>query len=198
MSLHVSVLMPAYNTEKYIEEAIDSVLAQTYKDWDLLVVDDGSTDGTAAVVEKMMPGNNISLISYKKNKGAAAATRIGIKAAIGPIITVLDSDDLMMKHSLRTVMPYFESDEELGFAWTRFICSDGKKGWSFDLPKGRTLWDAMTKDRWWNASHQRFFRKSVYLKSRGLDVGIQSASDMQLALVMGSTGCKTKWINSVT
>ena len=198
MSLHCTVLIPAYNTEDYIGEAINSVIAQKYKKWDILVVDDGSTDKTVQVVEQFMVDRSISLISYKKNKGAAAATRIGLKAAQGPIITVLDSDDKLMSDSLSTVMPYFESDKKLGFLWTRFICSNGRRGWTTDLPKGCSLWKAMTQKGWWNASHQRFLRKKVYMRSMGLDVSIPSASDMQLALVMGSTGCRTKWVNKVT
>lgn len=203
MGLHCTVVMPAYNTAVYIGEAIRSVLDQSYQDFDLLVVDDGSVDNTVEIVDRFSckaarQEKQVSLLSLPSRRGAAGATRIGIEHAQGPVITIVDSDDRITPDSLSMVVPHFKADEKLGFVWTRFACSIGRKGWSAPLPKGKTLWDAMVKKGWWNASHQRFFRKAFYGQSRGLTDAIPDASDLQLVLLMASTGCKTKFIPKVT
>jgi len=196
--MHCTVLMPAYNTSAFIGDAIKSVLSQTYDDWDLLIVDDGSRDDTVMVASSYMKNHPVSIVRLVKNKGVAAATKLGIDYAIGPVITVVDSDDKITANSLAVAMPHFIADKHLGFLWTSFICSTGRQGWSGPLPKNTTLWDAMTKRRWWRCSHQRFFHKKYYAKSPGFDERIAASSDFQLALLMGSTGCRTKFIRKVT
>ncbi len=98
----VSVITPTYNRAAYIAAAIESVLAQTYINWELLIIDDGSTDNTTSIVmnyiEKEKIGrNNSSRISYIKNtenKGIAYTRNIGLEKARGTYIAVLDSDDI--------------------------------------------------------------------------------------------------------
>jgi len=197
MPIHCTVLIPAYNTSKWISEAIYSVFEQKYTNWDILVVDDGSTDNTAREVEYLMPQNDVSLLRLKKNVGVAEATRIGIENARGPIITILDSDDKLFPNSLQDVVPHFERNPLLGFAWSQFKISNGRVGWSHPLPKGKDLYTALTTG-WWKASHQRFFRKESYLKSPGLRGDLTASSDYQLALLIASTGCKTLHIPKIT
>jgi len=91
----VSVIMPAFNVEAYITEAIESVLAQTYTDWELVIVDDGSTDGTRAVAERYRSASpdRIVLVSHE-NRGLAAARNSALRAARGAVFALLDSDDI--------------------------------------------------------------------------------------------------------
>ena len=86
----VSVIIPTYNRAKTIERAVDSVLAQTWKELEVIVVDDGSTDQTNEVLKAY--GDKIRVI-HRQNGGASAARNTGIKAATGEIISFLDSDD---------------------------------------------------------------------------------------------------------
>jgi len=198
--MNCTILIPAYNVASYIEQAINSVFEQTYKEWDLLIVDDDSTDGTASVVESYLkPGRAISLLQLP-HKGPANATHVGILNAIGPVVTVLDGDDALMPKALEIVMPIFrDTKRNIGFVWTKFMCSNGKQGWSGPLPAGSSLFEALTKQGWWRASHQRFLRKSCYVKSKHqLDPNIPFPSDLALALVMGYTNCSTFWIPHVT
>jgi glycosyltransferase involved in cell wall biosynthesis len=195
--LHWTVLIPAYNVERYIEEALRSVFVQSHRDWDILVVDDGSTDMTARVVSALMPGRNISLLSCE-HKGCAGATHEGILAARGPGITVLDGDDRLFPFALGVMNRQFEQKPQVGFGWTNFITSKGRHGWSSPLPSGYTLWEAMTKRSWWKCSHQRYFRKAVYERSHQLDPTISRAVDYQLALVMARTGCGTVYVPRIT
>lgn len=90
MDCSVSVIIPTYNRKALLGKAIDSVLAQTWKSFELIVVDDGSDDGTAPFVQKTYP--QVSYI-HQHNKGAAAARNTGIKAARHELLTFLDSDD---------------------------------------------------------------------------------------------------------
>src|SRR5208282_2343957 len=194
--LHVTVLIPVYNRESFIGDAIDSVVAQDYSDWDILVVDDGSTDGTVEVVKSRVSDDRISLIQMKHG-GCAAAIAKGFEYARGPVITCLGSDDKLMPDSLSAVMPAFEDNLRLGYVWTNWIDSTGDKGISDFVPFGKTLVEALISG-WWQASAQQFFRKEFYLQSEGLDTSIKYAEDMQLALLIGRTGCDTLHFPKVT
>lgn len=94
----VSIVMPAYNAERYLKEAIASVLAQDHAAWELLVVNDGSTDGTAALLEHYSDPR--IRVFHQGNKGIGAARNRGLKEAQGNFICFLDADDLMPSRSL--------------------------------------------------------------------------------------------------
>lgn len=97
----VSVVMPSYNSEKYIPEAIHSVIAQTYENWELLIIDDGSTDSTANIVKQFSDiDSRITLYSNSKNMGVALTRNKGMDLAKGSWIALLDSDDVWHKDKL--------------------------------------------------------------------------------------------------
>jgi glycosyltransferase involved in cell wall biosynthesis len=194
--MHVTVLIPVYNRERFIGDALDSVIAQDYHDWDILVVDDGSTDRTVEVVKSRMSDDRITLIQMKHG-GCAAAIAMGFEYARGPVITYLGSDDRLMRDSLSTVMPAFEKNPRLGYVWTNYVESTGIKGMMGFLPDKKTLLEAMISG-WWAGWCEQFFRKSFYLQSKGLDTSIKYAVDTQLALLFGKTGCDTLHIPKVT
>lgn len=93
----VSIIIPAYNGQPYIAAAIESVLAQTYSNWELIVVDDGSQDGTAEVVRAY--GNDVHYI-YQENQDVAAARNRGVREARGVWIAFLDQDDFFLPEKL--------------------------------------------------------------------------------------------------
>lgn len=94
----ISVIIPTYNNAQFIRDAIDSVLSQTYKNYEILVIDDGSTDNTKEIIEKYN-GKRIKYI-YQENKGLAAARNTGIKASTGELVAFLDSDDMWLPEKL--------------------------------------------------------------------------------------------------
>lgn len=97
----VSVIMPAYNAERYIRESIESVLNQSYKRWELIIIDDCSQDSTARIVREYAESDpRLKLIQSKKNVGPATARNIGIEAATGGYLALLDSDDLWLPEKL--------------------------------------------------------------------------------------------------
>lgn len=104
----VSIIMPAYNAEKTISASIDSVIAQTYKDWHLYVIDDASIDDTVKkICDKECCDSRISYISLSNNVGVAEARNAGLKAARGRYIAFLDSDDFWCANKLEIQMDIF-------------------------------------------------------------------------------------------
>ena len=117
-SVAVSVVIPVYNRRWSICEAVDSVLAQTMTDFELIVVDDGSTDGTG---EEMAPyGNHLRLLR-QSNRGVAAARNRGVAAARGKWIAFLDSDDLWAPEKLSEQMAFFRRNRQARICQTEEI-----------------------------------------------------------------------------
>lgn len=97
----ISVVMPSHNAEKYISEAIQSVISQTYENWELLVIDDGSTDSTADIVRQFSKiDSRVTLYMNSKNIGVALTRNRGMDLAKGSWIALLDSDDVWHKDKL--------------------------------------------------------------------------------------------------
>lgn len=97
--MKISVVIPTYNRKKYIKRAIDSVVHQSYKPFEIIVIDDGSTDGTYELIKQSYSSSQISL-KKQKNKGVSAARNKGVKLANGDWIAFLDSDDEWFENKL--------------------------------------------------------------------------------------------------
>ena len=107
----VSIVMPAYNCEKYIGETIESILAQSYPHWELLVVDDASSDGTVDVVSEYSNRDpRIRCRRLEVNSGAAVARNTAIELAEGEFIAFCDSDDLWMPQKLKYQLRYMQEN----------------------------------------------------------------------------------------
>lgn len=88
----ISIIVPVYNTEKYLDKCIHSILNQTYSDFEVILIDDGSTDKSLEICKKYESDNRVIII-HKENEGQAIARNIGIRQSIGEFITFIDSDD---------------------------------------------------------------------------------------------------------
>ena len=98
----VSVVMPVYNGERYLEAAVRSVMAQTFGDWELIIVDDGSTDGTPAIAARLAAEDpRIRLVKNIENRGVAASRNRGLALCGGEYVALLDGDDLWRPDKLR-------------------------------------------------------------------------------------------------
>ena len=116
----VSVVIPAYQRAESIGRAIDSALAQTMGDLEVIVVDDGSTDGTAEVV-RAVPDSRVRLLAHETNKGGNAARQTGIDAAQGTWVAFLDSDDAWLPEKLaRQLARLAEAGPDYGLCYTWF------------------------------------------------------------------------------
>ena len=112
----VSIIMPCYNAEHLINQSIDSVLAQTYDNWELLITDDSSTDNSVEVIERYCEKDpRINLLVSKQNQGIAKTRNLSIESAKGRFIAFLDNDDLWMPDKLEKQVNFML---EKGYAFT--------------------------------------------------------------------------------
>jgi len=106
----ISVIMPCYNTEQYVEETLKSVLNQSFKDYEIICLNDGSTDGTLEILKRYQQSYpNIRVIS-SENHGSAYQRNTGVQCAQGKYIYYMDSDDLLKENCLETLYQYAEAD----------------------------------------------------------------------------------------
>lgn len=117
----VSVVITSYNYEDYIGEAIESVIAQTYQNWELIVVDDASTDGSVALISRYQEQypDRIKLIALSENRGVGYVANLGIQHSTGELIANLGSDDKMLPQRLEKQVAVFQQRPEVGA-----VCSD--------------------------------------------------------------------------
>jgi glycosyltransferase involved in cell wall biosynthesis len=116
----ISVIMPVYNSEKYLKEAIESVLAQTYKHVEIIAIDDKSTDGSLSLLKTF--GDKISVIENPVNVGAAIARNIGLAKATGDFIAFMDADDLWHPEKLDIQAQEFEKNGSLDMVFSHVEC----------------------------------------------------------------------------
>jgi glycosyltransferase involved in cell wall biosynthesis len=122
----VSVIIPVYKVEKFVAATIKSVLAQTYKNFELLIIDDGSPDRSVEICQQFTDPR-IKIIR-QENRGVAAARNIGIRQAQGEYIALLDADDLWLPEKLEKHVEHLENSPDVGVSFSRsaFIDSAGK------------------------------------------------------------------------
>ena len=122
MSELVSVIMPVYNAEGFLEESLQSVLAQTHKDWELLVVDDCSSDNSAAIIRQFAERDSrIRYLKTDKPSGSPTLPRnIGIENAKGKYISFLDSDDAWLPTKLERQMAMFEKYDDMAICFSNY------------------------------------------------------------------------------
>lgn len=110
MSELVSIIMPSYNTANYIEASIESVQYQTYENWELIIVDDCSTDNTDEIVKPLLSDARIRYLKNEKNSGAAVSRNRALREAKGKWIAFLDSDDLWLPEKLEKQVAFMEQN----------------------------------------------------------------------------------------
>lgn len=120
----VSVIIPAFNRVNYINQTVDCVLNQTFQSFELIVIDDGSTDGTYEKLQEY--GSRISLLTHKNhaNKGQSASINVGLSHAQGRYIIVLDSDDFWELNKLQVQVEYLEKHPNIGLLYTNGYGTD--------------------------------------------------------------------------
>jgi len=117
----VSVIIPAYNCASFVNETIDSILNQTYQDFEIILVDDGSTDNTKEVVRKY--GDKIKYL-YQQNSGVSAARNKGIGVSRGKYIAFLDHDDLWLPERLEKQVKFLDENPEVPLVFSDSYCTD--------------------------------------------------------------------------
>jgi teichuronic acid biosynthesis glycosyltransferase TuaG len=133
----VTIIMPAHNSQDSLSESVQSVLAQTYKDWELILVDDASSDGTLALASQFASDDpRIRVLPLQQNVGVAEARNRGISAARGQYLAFLDSDDLWLPNKLETQIDFMRSTGAgFSFAQYRRIGRDGSLSSPVKVPR---------------------------------------------------------------
>ena len=129
----VSIIMPSYNTANYIVESIKSVLAQTYTNWELIIVDDCSTDNTDEIVQPFLSDERIKYFKNEKNSGAPVSRNKALREAKGQWVAFLDSDDLWFPEKLERQIAFMNNNAN-DFSYTRYIEIDENSS-----PNGKSI-----------------------------------------------------------
>lgn len=129
----ISVIMPSYNTASYIAETVQSVLAQTYQNWELIIVDDCSTDDTDEVIKPFLADGRIRYFKNEKNSGAAVSRNRALREAKGKWIAFLDSDDLWLPEKLEKQIAFMK-ENGYHFSYTDYMEID-----EASRPNGKTV-----------------------------------------------------------
>lgn len=130
-----SVIIPVYNVEEYLQSCLDSVLCQTFSDWEAICVNDGSTDGSVAILEKNAAKDARIKVINQSNAGTAAARNSGIRAAQGDYIFFLDSDDWIVPDTLEILANRLRDEDILCFSGKRYSESTGEFHAADNLPE---------------------------------------------------------------
>lgn len=133
----ISIIMPAYNSEKTIEDSICSVLSQTYRNWELIIINDASKDGTAEIIcAYAAQDTRIKILTNSSNCGVSCSRKRGVHAADGEWVAFLDSDDLWTPDKLEKQVDVVKAtDADLIFTGSAFIKTDGTPySWIMRIP----------------------------------------------------------------
>lgn len=178
-----SILMANYNNAPYIEEAIRSVISQSYSNWELIIVDDNSTDKSIQKINKFLSDMRIRLIQHKKNKGYGASLKTAADNASKNIITILDSDDKFHDEALEIISQAYRENPKCGFIYsTMWDCNSQLKNCTINkwigavVPKKSSIF----KIKIYFISHLKSFRKEAYLKTSGFDPNQKRAVDKDI------------------
>lgn len=131
----VSIIIPAYNAEKHIAETIESVLSQTFIDWELIIVVDGAKDRTEEIARNYTSDERIKLI-VKENTGVSDTRNIGMSKAKGKYIALLDADDLWLPENLEKKITFLEQNPKYGWAFSQMNEFHDETGLVNQAPRG--------------------------------------------------------------
>lgn len=176
-----SILMANYNNEKYIKQAIKSVLSQTYPYWELIIVDDCSTDKSINIIKGFLNDKRIRLICHNENLGCGATQKTAIENANNEVIAILDSDDALHKTALEIMAKTYKKHTDIGFIYsTMWRCDEDLNIYKID----NTIREVdVNKSHWLinpPISHLKTFKKRSYQQTRGFEIKQKRSVDRDI------------------
>jgi len=194
----VTIIIPCYNCERYVQEAIDSILIQSYTNYEIIVINDGSTDQTSACLENYH--NQIRYV-YQTNQGVSAARNYGIQLAQGKLVAFLDADDYFLPNKLEAQVAVFETNLDLGIVhsgWRRVdhngILLADVEPWE-EVPElnleSWLLWKPVLPSA-------MMFRRDWLQQAGGFDPNFPQSEDTELILRLALMGCQAAWLRQLT
>ena len=178
-----SVIVRHYNKGRYIAEAIESVLAQTFRNWELIVVDDASTDNSLTLIQKYLNDPRIKLIRHDKNRGVSVAALTGIAHCSTDLFGELDSDDRLTPDAIEKMVAAHRAHPDCGFIYSQHLQCDAamnplRMGFAAQIAEGKSFFETDS------AGAFRTFKLEEYLKTAMHDPDLRSAEDKDIILKM--------------
>ncbi|KAA3653538.1 MAG: glycosyltransferase [Chloroflexi bacterium] len=194
-SVLVSIIISTYNRANTISKPIDSVLAQTYPHFELIIIDDGSTDNTDEVVAAYHDPRII--YKWVKNGERSRARNIGISMSQGKYIAFMDSDDWFMPHKLSFQVNAMEANPEVGLALGGWIVVDENGRKILSSHPWQWIQSQPNLEQWLFSAtatlHSVLVRKTWFDKVTGFDPELNMAEDIELWMRLSLAGCQTMW-----
>jgi glycosyltransferase involved in cell wall biosynthesis len=192
-SLLISIIIPAYKAEKYIDNALNSIQAQTHTEWELIVVEDAFNDRTAVIVEEFSQRNSNNSVSYLRhdiNKGLAATRNTGIKTARGTYIALLDHDDVWQPQHLKNLVLALSQDNSDIAYTTVSMFNDAEHITGTFGPTEKEMLDFPFSLFWRNfiVPSSVVMRKSVFEEIGFFEENMRSCEDYEYWLRMARSG----------
>jgi glycosyltransferase involved in cell wall biosynthesis len=190
----VSVVMTAYNVAAYIGAAIESAVAQTFRDFELIVMDDGSTDGTVQIAEQFRDPR--VRVERSPHRGAAIQLRDGIEQTTGRYLALLDGDDLWSPNKLERHVQFLDSHPgaDLTFSWSRIIDEEGRDtGFTSRLWDGPVSFSEFLADDLIGNGSALVFRREALTDAGGIDPAFAACYDLDAWLRIGALRQGNMW-----
>jgi glycosyltransferase involved in cell wall biosynthesis len=197
----ISAVIPAHNASPFLAETIESILAQTFEEWELLIIDDGSKDNTAEIAKSYSQKDSRIQLVQQINKGVSAARNVGVQLTQGQFIAFLDADDRWLPEKLATHLEHLKLNPEVGVSFGRveFISYDGKPT---GLIASARLTNLKAEHFLYNnptiTTSNLVVRREIFQQLPGFDPDMSYSEDIDwLFRVLCSTQWKIEAINQV-
>lgn len=199
----VSVIIPIFNMERYLPQALESLQWQTYSNWECLLIDDGSTDRSADIFRHYAAKDARLKYHRQDNAGPSAARNLGIALACGQYIQFLDADDVLLPDRFRLCVELLEHDHDVDAVYTDYITFQRGRGYSRNLPARMPHNDAVRSLLFENNRtfviliHSWMFRSAI-VRRHPFDVHYRShAEDIECWVRMAVNGVRFKYLDSI-
>lgn len=188
----VSIIVPYYNAEKFIQETLDCIQRIEYPSWECIIINDGSTENSKNIINKAIDGNSQFTILHQDNSGPSVARNTGICASNGTYILPLDADDLISKEYITKAVQILEDDATIKLVYSNAEYF-GKKTGSWLLPE-YNFNDLLFENMIFCSA---LFRRSDYDKTRGYDPSLHGREDWDFWLELLKTGGRVHKLDDV-
>ncbi|HAO10316.1 MAG TPA: glycosyl transferase, partial [Planktothrix sp. UBA8407] len=203
-SPRVSVIIPTYNGDRYLSQAIDSVLSQTYSNYEIIIVDDGSTDNTYRIVQHYFEtSQDPSLIRYivQSNQGVAAARNRGIQEARGELIALLDQDDVFLPEKLAHQVACFDYNLNVAIVNSGWCLIDQNNNKISDIEPWHNL-PNLTLETWITRTpilpSALMFRRESWQQVGGFNSRFNGVDDVDFIWRLALQGYSAIWLPEIT
>jgi glycosyltransferase involved in cell wall biosynthesis len=188
----VSVIIPAYNIESYLSQTIESVIHQSYKNIEIIIVNDGSIDTTEEIIQAYAHIDKRIIMINQSNKGLSAARNAGFKIAQGEYFCIIDADDIMLPEKIATQLTFLEHNASSDVTYSKvYYFSDS----TFDIytrnlatPDSLQVYKKLLQNGNFISPNSVFFRRSVFDTMGGFDEQLYSSEDFDYWLLLSFKG----------